>query len=85
MLDAEPAPFFGAEPRRRRRAFVDRFIEEPKHASDSICLGWRTPPQNLRESDRFEVLTSQGDTVFPEGPIFVATPGPATFVDDPFQ
>jgi hypothetical protein len=36
-------------------------------------------PQDIY-SERFELITPQGETVFPEGAIPGATPGPATFV-----
>ena len=74
---AEPAPFFGAT-EEEQRACVGGFIEDPNVLAINLSLDGG-PPQNVHD-DRFEVLTSQGNTVFPEGPIFDATPGPATFV-----
>jgi hypothetical protein len=75
--DAEPPPFFGAteaEQRECARAFLaDQGII-------SIRLSLDGGPFEEVHTPRFEVISRQGHTVFPEDAIFDAEPGPATFV-----
>jgi hypothetical protein len=74
---AEPPPFFGAT-EEEQRACVEDFMAGPTVVAIRLSLDGGEP-QDVR-NERFEVITPQGETVFPEDPIFDATPGPATFV-----
>jgi hypothetical protein len=75
---AEPPPFrFTTEEEQRGCAvgfaFSDTFVTAIR-----LSLDGRAPLDVHKE--RFEVVSPQMRTVFPEGPIFDADPGPATFV-----
>jgi hypothetical protein len=75
---AEPPPFNGATEAEQRAcatglAFSDDFVS-------AIRLSLDGGPVIDIHSERFQLVSPQGSVVFPEGPIFDATPGPATFV-----
>jgi hypothetical protein len=74
---AEPPPFFG-ETEAEQRACVEGFLADPEIVAIRLSLDGG-PPQDVH-SERFEVISRQGHVVFPEGAIFEAAPGPATFV-----
>ena len=74
---AEPDPFFGAT-EDEQRACVEGFLDNPDIVAINLSLDGG-PPQDVHD-DRFRVITPQGEVVFPEGAIFDARPGPATFV-----
>ena len=74
---AEPPPFFGATEEEQRQCVLD-FLADPAILSIRVSLDGG-PPQEVHD-ERFQVISPQGEAVFPEGPIFDATPGPATFV-----
>jgi hypothetical protein len=74
---AEPPPFFGAT-EAEQRACVEGFLADPAIVAIRLSLDGG-PPQDVH-SARVEVISRQGHVVFPEGAIFDAEPGPATFV-----
>jgi hypothetical protein len=74
---AEPPPFFGAT-EAEQRACVEEFLADQEILAIRLSLnGGR--PQDVH-NERFEVISRQGNVVFPEAAIFDAEPGPATFV-----
>jgi hypothetical protein len=74
---AEPVPFFGAT-EAEQRACIKEYLAGLDVVAIRLSLDGG-PQQNIF-SRRFLVLSKQGETVFPEDPIFEAEPGPATFV-----
>ena len=74
---AELEPFFGAT-EEEQRACVEDFMDDPGILAIRLSLDGGEFEDVY--SERFELITPQGETVFPEGAIFDATPGPATFV-----
>jgi hypothetical protein len=74
---AEPPPFFGAT-EEEQRACVEGFLANPDVLAIRLSLDGGEPEDVHNE--RFELITPQGETVFPADAIFDATPGPATFV-----
>jgi hypothetical protein len=74
---AEPPPFFGAT-EAEQRACVEAFKTDPNVLAINLSLDGG-PAQDIHD-DRFWDITPQGEVVFPQGAVFDATPGPATFV-----
>lgn len=74
---AEAPPFFGAT-EAEQRACVEEFLADPEVLAIRLSLDGGAP-QDIH-NERFEVISRQGNVVFPDDAIFDAEPGPATFV-----
>jgi len=73
----EPPPFFGATEEEQRDCAIEWFAN-PFNREINLSLDGG-PVVDIHQ-DPFRLVSPQGTTVFPEAPIFDATPGRATFV-----
>jgi hypothetical protein len=78
--DAEPVDggFYGATEAEQRACAIGWAVDPAFVTAITLSLDGG-PPVSIRD-ERFLVVSPQFDTVFPQDPIFDATPGPATFV-----
>jgi hypothetical protein len=77
VFERRAGPFHG-ETEEEQRACVSEFLANPDILAIRLSLDG-APPQDIHD-ERFTIITPQGDVVFPEGAIFDAEAGPATFV-----
>lgn len=77
---AEPRPFFGRTAAEQRRCAIDALTNSPDFEIQAINVSLDGAPAVDIASRGFFAVSPQRRVVFPENPVFDATPGPATFV-----
>ena len=77
---AEPPPYFARTAAEQRRCAIDALTRSPAFEIQAINVSLDGAPAVDIASRRFFAVSPQRRVVFPENPVFGATPGAATFV-----